>query len=226
MRPLSIPNRYDQHVVQGRRPGKAVRNAFDGLTLPPDWQRESACASRTDIEWAPLNRAEAVDGKRLCGNCPVRAQCFELGMTPERIKDPCIYGGYTKPERLLINAGKQPKAQPSVSIEVVTRRKEQVLDMHSRGMSKWAIADEIGIDVRSVQRYLRPNAPDAKPRRRLPRTQERLDKVRALMAEGLTAKEIGERMGIAERNVKNYKRLVRIQDEVRAEQAEVLAQEA
>ena len=62
-----------------------------------DWQDDAACAEIGTDLWFPEQGTLAAgrEAKRICGECPVRAQCFETFKSEEF----GIFGGTTAWER-------------------------------------------------------------------------------------------------------------------------------
>jgi WhiB family transcriptional regulator, redox-sensing transcriptional regulator len=64
---------------------------------PPRWQDDALCAQVGGDTWFPEKGGSTRDAKRICQNCPVRAECLEYALAhDERFG---IWGGMSERER-------------------------------------------------------------------------------------------------------------------------------
>lgn len=80
------------------------------LETPPNWIDEAVCASVDPAIFFPRKGAASNEAKRICGTCPVRAECLEWALDYESghvggadwNASHGIYGGLSAPERRTI----------------------------------------------------------------------------------------------------------------------------
>lgn len=75
---------------------------------PHEWQDDAACAQVDPELFFPEQGGSAVEPRRLCGSCPVRAECLAFALS--RDEKFGIWGGLTARER---NALKEPDRKAS-----------------------------------------------------------------------------------------------------------------
>lgn len=94
----------------------------------------------------PLGQRQIAQAKAVCAGCPVIAECLAFALTqlPHGIA-----GGTTPAERVALRRGQ------AVRRSVVAVRQETVFRLRAQGMSASVIAQQIGMNERSVYRLLR-----------------------------------------------------------------------
>jgi WhiB family redox-sensing transcriptional regulator len=70
---------------------------LDALPRPPAWTEQALCAQIDGDMFYPDDGARRPDIKRICGGCPVRAQCLTAAMANK--EEHGIWGGLTPRER-------------------------------------------------------------------------------------------------------------------------------
>ena len=64
---------------------------------PQVWQAEALCATADPDAWFPERGDSVQEAKRICGMCPVRAECLEYALKHDDRFG--IYGGFSPQER-------------------------------------------------------------------------------------------------------------------------------
>jgi hypothetical protein len=94
----------------------------------------------------PLGQRQIAQAKSVCAGCPVIAEClaFALSQLPDGIA-----GGTTPAERVALRRGQTVKRSTAVA------RQETAVRLRAQGLAASVIAQQIGVNERSVYRLLR-----------------------------------------------------------------------
>jgi WhiB family redox-sensing transcriptional regulator len=60
------------------------------------WRKQAACVGKQEFFFNDFKGSLVREAKKICGQCPVKAQCLEYGLTHIEYG---IWGGYTANER-------------------------------------------------------------------------------------------------------------------------------
>jgi len=120
--------------------------------MPADWTLDAVCAQVDPEIFFPEKGGSPAEAKRLCGNCPVLAQCQEAAFAvPGTIG---VWGGTTRKERELIvqariKASEAKRRQPTRM--VVSRRR--ALALLAQGQDPMTVASIVGVTDRTIHRW-------------------------------------------------------------------------
>lgn len=119
--------------------------------MTTDW-RESALCRQVDPElWFPEKGGDnGSQAKRVCGGCPVRAECLEFAV--ESGQRAGIWGGLNERELRQVRFARG-MSEPPRRVPV-----DRVYALADRGWVPEAIAADIGFHVDSVRRVLKRRA--------------------------------------------------------------------
>ena len=66
-----------------------------------DWRDDALCAQTYPDGFFPEKGDNPREAKRLCGRCPVSAQCLEFALSMD-VNPPGVWGGLSREERRLL----------------------------------------------------------------------------------------------------------------------------
>lgn len=133
--------RRNQWVCASIRVGRGNLNIDLELSEPEPWMVEGLCAQVDPEAWYPEKGGSTRDAKRICEDCPVRAECLNYALAhDERFG---IWGGKSERERRKLKAPRP-----------LTTKDDEVLRLAGLHWTTAAIALAIGMTERTVLRVL------------------------------------------------------------------------
>lgn len=111
------------------------------LPKPQPWMASALCAQVDPDAWYPEKGGSIREAKRICGLCPVKAECLEYALDlDDRFG---VYGGLSERERRRIRGPKPFSASDDEAIRLA-----------GLGETTAAIALAVGVTERTVLRIL------------------------------------------------------------------------
>lgn len=124
------------------RVGRPSLSAALELGEPAEWTLDALCAQVDPELWFPDKGGSTGDAKRICMECPVRAECLQYALDHEEIHG--VWGAKSYRERLSLRP---------ITSEEGLRQVAEVQRLAAEGWSTIAIALELGISEWKVRDY-------------------------------------------------------------------------
>jgi len=137
--------------MTGRPKGSAfLRDVTTPLADEPDWSLAACDGADTELFYREKDRY-LTDAKAVCQFCPIRLECLEFATATGQYG---VWGGMSRAERL--DALKRRNAREGAKAGWQHRRQRQTLagQLRAAGKTPAEIAEHLGVDLRTVQRYL------------------------------------------------------------------------
>ncbi|QXV62916.1 WhiB family transcriptional regulator [Amycolatopsis sp. TNS106] len=118
----------------------------------PRWHDDALCAETDPELFFPDDDDDAVDAKRICARCEVRAQCLMYALEADERTG--VWGGVSAGERnRIIDSLSDLQLTPAQARK--HERDATIVTMTGRGMRAPTIAARIGVTDRTVYRVLK-----------------------------------------------------------------------
>lgn len=118
----------------------------------PDWDRANCRGTDTEL-FFPISGNQDGPAKRVCSGCRIRESCLNYAIdTGEKFG---IWGGMTEQDRTEEIRRRNKAARQSAVVELAQRRFVPVTKLHRSGMPHAAIAEQLRLEVKTVEKYLK-----------------------------------------------------------------------
>ncbi len=88
---------HQVHRWRGRGPGLTFPATTISVCIPPEWFERAGCAGTDAESFFPEKGNSARPAKRVCANCPVRAECLDYALAHHERWG--VWGGLSERER-------------------------------------------------------------------------------------------------------------------------------
>jgi WhiB family redox-sensing transcriptional regulator len=136
--------------MTGRPKGRAVLRELTSPDDQPDWTL-AACGGADTEDFYKEKDRYLTDAKAWCDICPIRSACLEFALAND---EHGVWGGMSRAERLAMLHHRNASDGAKVGWQLRRQREAQAGQLRAQGKTPPEIAEHLGVDLRTVQRYL------------------------------------------------------------------------